>query len=162
MATTALTVPPFKLAGLNGLLADGASASIEFKVSGAGGVAATRTLTSTEQPELVAAIWTAAHSLPASRPDPLATTRAACNTLGTQAKLAREEANLAADEAALAARRAALVLARRAGSFPSPPATKSEAPARSAATPIIAEGTSPAPTAVLRPILYYIRILSYS
>ena len=147
MAATALSIPPAKLAGFKSLLAGGATATIEFKVSGADGVTATSALASTEQMELVAAIWTAAHSLPATQPDPLAATRAACNALGTQAVLAREEAKLAAEEAALAARRAALVLARQAGSFPSPPATKLEVPAHSAATPIIAEGISPAPTA---------------
>ena len=147
MAATTLTVPPAKLAGLKALLAGGATACIEFKVSGADGVTATSTLASTEQPELVAAMWTAAHSPLPTQPDPLAATRAACNALGAQAVLAREEAKLAAEEAALAARRAALVLARQAGSFPSPRATKPEAPARSAATPIIAEGTSPTPTA---------------
>ena len=144
MAATTLTVPPAKLAGFKALLAAGATATIEFKVSGVGGAAATSTLASTQQPELVAAVWTAVHSLRAAQPDPLVATRAACNALGTQAVLAREEAKLEAEEAALAARRAALVLARQAGTVPSP---KPDVPARSAAgaaAPITSEAVPPA------------------
>ena len=41
MAATALSIPPAKLAGFKSLLAGGATACIEFKVSGADGVTAT-------------------------------------------------------------------------------------------------------------------------
>ena len=130
-----LAVPAAKLAKFKSLLAGGASASIAFEVSGPDGVATTCALTSAAHLERVAALWTAAHSLPAVSPDPLAATREACNALGKQlslaAEVAREAAALAAEEEALAARRSALAAKQAGLSSPKPVA----AGAASAAAP---------------------------
>ena len=141
-----LAVPAAKLAKFKSLLAGGASASIAFEVSGPDGVATTCTLTSAAHPERVAALWTAAHSLPAASPDPLAATRLACNDLSKQltlkAEVAREAAALAAEEEALAARRSALAAKQASLSSPKPAATPARAAGAGSAAAPEPEGAS--------------------